>query len=171
MGFEASTLEGFVQALAVDLIARGHWFYVQGTVPEGKDPRAIDSKLVARYGADLSRFERCRRKRAGLASVRYLRYGRTFVLVATMGEHRFFEEEAGIRDVRKAPIKLRRVRGFLSRGARLGPNRAGGMEVAAGLLPGSDSQARRRMNLAEEFLGWPYEPMGSVTSCLRVLTS
>ena len=90
MGFEATTLEGFIQQLAVSYVARKHWFYVMGTVPEGKDPRVVDSKLVARYRADLSRFDRCRRKRAGLASVRYIRFGPTFVLVATEGEHRFF---------------------------------------------------------------------------------
>ena len=106
MGFEASTLEGFIQQLAVSYVARGHWFYVTGKVPAGKDPRAVDEKLVARYGAGLSRFERCRRKRAGLASVRYIRFGPTFVLVATQGEHRFFEEETRIRDMRKVPIKV-----------------------------------------------------------------
>jgi hypothetical protein len=106
MVFEASTLEGFIQQLAVSYVARGHWFYVMGSVPMAKDPRAVDEKLVARYGAGLSRFERCRRKRAGLASVRYIRYGLTFVLAATSGEHRFFEEEANIHDVRKTPIKV-----------------------------------------------------------------
>ena len=32
MGLEASTLEGFIQQLAVSYVARGHWFYVTGTV-------------------------------------------------------------------------------------------------------------------------------------------
>ncbi len=104
---EAMSVEGFVQQLAVSYLAHGYWFYVVGQIPEGKDPRKVDEKLVARYQIDVSKWARARRKRAGLANLQYLRFGRFFVLLATHGTHPFFEEEASsIRDARKTPIRF-----------------------------------------------------------------
>ena len=104
---EASSLEGFVQQLAVSYVANGYWFYVCGFIPKGKNPHDVDRKLVEKYGIDLSKFQRARRKAAGHANLHYLRSERFFVLLATHGEHRFFEEERGqIRDIRKVPIKF-----------------------------------------------------------------
>jgi hypothetical protein len=105
---EATSVEGFVQQLAVSYMGNGYWFYVVGEIPEGKDPRRVDEKLVTRYQIDLSKWARARRKRAGLANLQYLRHGRLFVLLATHGSHPFFEEEASsIRDARKTPIRFR----------------------------------------------------------------
>lgn len=105
---EATSVEGFVQQLAVAYLGNGYWFYVVGEVPEGKDPRRVDEKLVARYQIDLSKWARARRKRAGQANLQYLRYGRLFVILATHGAHAFFEEEASsIRDARKTPVRFR----------------------------------------------------------------
>jgi hypothetical protein len=103
---EATSVEGFVQQLAVSYLGNGYWFYVVGEVPEGKDPRRVDEKLVTRYQIDLSKWARARRKRAGLANLQYLRFGRFFVLLATHGAHRFFEE-ASVRDARRTPIRFR----------------------------------------------------------------
>ena len=103
--FEASSIEGFVQQLAVGLVANGYWFYVTGTVPKNKEPRAVDWKLIRKYGIDCSKFARYRRKRAGRANVQYLRYGRFYVLAATRGKHLFFEEEP-FKDCREVPIKF-----------------------------------------------------------------
>jgi hypothetical protein len=97
----------FVQLVAANYLPHGYWFYVTGWLPEGKDPVAIDAKLVGKYGADLSRHARARRKRLGMANVQYLRHGRTFVLLATQGRHRLFDEEATlVRDVRRVPLKF-----------------------------------------------------------------
>jgi len=105
---EATSVEGFVQQLAVAYLGNGYWFYVVGQVPEGKDPRRVDEKLITRYQIDLSKWARARRKRAGQANLQYLRYGRLFILLATHGVHPFFEEEASsIRDARKTPIRFR----------------------------------------------------------------
>jgi hypothetical protein len=104
---EVTTVEGFVQQLAVSYLSKGYWFYVTGEIPTGKDPRAVDDKLISRYGIDLSKWARARRKQAGTANLQYLRYGRFFVLLATYGKHRFFEEEAqSIRDARRVPIRF-----------------------------------------------------------------
>lgn len=102
---EATSVEGFVQLLASNYLPHGYWFYVQGYVPDGKDPRAIDEKLLEKYRIRVSRDQRARRKRAGLANLHYLRSSRTFVILATKGHHPFFAEEGRrIRDVRQSPI-------------------------------------------------------------------
>jgi hypothetical protein len=102
----ATSVEGFVQQVAVQYLRHGYWFYVAGQIPEGKDPTVVDAKLIKKYHIDVSRSERTRRKRAGLANMQYIRHDRCFLLVATHGEHRFFEEEADeIRDARRVSIK------------------------------------------------------------------
>jgi len=104
---EALSLAGFIQQLAVSCVAHGYFFYVLGRVPSSKDPRAVDAKLVTRYGIDCSRWVRVRRKQAGKANLHYVRYRDEFVLLATPGEHPFFTAEAGqIRDVRREPLKV-----------------------------------------------------------------
>ncbi len=102
---EATTVEGFVQQLACCYLPHGYWFYVSGWAPAGKDPRAVDQKLLGKYGIAVSRQARARRKLAGLANLHYLRHERHFVLLATHGTHRFFEEEGDrVRDVRRLPL-------------------------------------------------------------------
>ena len=87
-------------------VGRGYYFYVTGWVPEHKDARSVDAKLIARYGIAISKWTRARRKRIGLANTQYIRHGRFFVLLATNGHHRFFNDEATmIQDVRRTPIK------------------------------------------------------------------
>lgn len=104
---ETTSLAGLVQLLAANLLPHGYYFYVTGRVPEGKDPAVLDRKLVAKYGCDLSRSERSRRKLAGQASVQYLRHENLWILIATHGQHRFFEEEGElVRDVRKTPLRV-----------------------------------------------------------------
>jgi len=103
---EATSVGGFVQQLAVQYVTHGYWFYVMGQIPESKDPQAVDAKLIERYRIDSSSAERSRRKAAGWANVQYLRLGQEFILVATHGAGRFFEEER-FRDARRAPIQFR----------------------------------------------------------------
>lgn len=105
--FEATSVEGFVQQLAVSYLGHGYWFYVRGEIPEKKGVRRVDEKLLARYRIDLSKWARARRKRVGLANLQYLRYDRVFLLLATHGSHSFFIEEASsVRDARKTPIRF-----------------------------------------------------------------
>ena len=110
---EAVSVEGFIQQLAVSYVARGYFFYVTGRVPEHKDPARVDEKLVARYGVDISKWARARRKQVGGANLQYLRHGRFFVLLATHGEHPFFAEEGA--NVRGRPAGGGQVRGLLGR--------------------------------------------------------
>jgi hypothetical protein len=103
----ATSIEGFVQQLAVSYVRHGYWFFVKGCIPPDKDPAAVDRKLIEQYQIGISKWARARRKRAGHANVHYLRYERLFVLCATHGQHPFFEEEANlIRDCRRVPVKF-----------------------------------------------------------------
>lgn len=103
----ATSLEGFVQQLASNILPHGYWLYVTGHVPEGKDPAAVDRKLIEKYGVAVSRQQRARRKVSGLANVHYIRFDRSWVLLATHGRHTFFEEEgANVRDARRVPIQI-----------------------------------------------------------------
>jgi hypothetical protein len=103
----ATSIPGFVQQLASCYLSHGYWFYVFGYIPECKFPRAVDEKLIDRYGIGISRQSRARRKAAGIANLHYLRYERRFLLLATHGHHPFFDHEAGsIRDARHCPIKF-----------------------------------------------------------------
>jgi hypothetical protein len=104
---EATSVAGFIQQLAVAYVGRGYFFYVTGEIPERKDPRAIDEKLIEKYGLAIGKTERARRKAAGLANVQYIRYRRTFIIVATCGKHVFFDREGSlVRDAREVPIKF-----------------------------------------------------------------
>lgn len=105
--YEATSVEGFVQQLAVSYLKNGYWFYVQGEVPSDKDPRALDEKLLDRYDVAQSKWAKARAMKRGEAKVQYLRYQSSFVLVATHGEHRFFELERGnILDARESPVRF-----------------------------------------------------------------
>lgn len=162
---EATSLAGFIQQLAVCLVGRGYWFYVLGTVPAGKEPARVDAKLTALYHTDLSKWARLRRKRAGLANVSYLRFGRTFVLVATHGLGEFFEAEAGvIRDARREPIKVGGYAvGFKGGHVSVRIDLTRYREVKAHLL---DVACRRTAaDLAGEFTRCvPFEPYAGVRS-------
>jgi hypothetical protein len=104
---EATSIEGFAQQLAVSFVGKGYYFYVVGSIPEGKDPRTVDVKLITRYGIDISKWARVRRKRAGTANLQYLRFERFFVILARHGKHCFFEDEAScIEDIRRTPIRF-----------------------------------------------------------------
>lgn len=99
-------MQGFIQQLAVSYVSHGYFFYVAGAVPIGKDPRSVDAKLVERYGIGITKWARARRKRAGTASLQYIRHQRFFLIIATHGEHRFFQDEKkAVRDCRRVPIK------------------------------------------------------------------
>ena len=105
--WEVSSREGLVQQLASNILPHGYWFYVTGMVPVNKDPRQVDQKLMWKYGVRISRQQRVRRKQAGLANLHYLRYRQFWVLLATHGEHAFFEEESSVvRDIRTHPLRI-----------------------------------------------------------------
>ena len=103
---EVTSVEGFVQQIACCYLRHGYWFFVTGQIPAGKNPYAIDEKLLKKYGIDVSESTRRRRKQAGRANLQYLRHERFFVIMATKGAHPFFEHERdSIRDIRRLPLR------------------------------------------------------------------
>lgn len=159
---EAASLAGFIQQLAARYVASGYFFYVVGRVPAGKEPSRVDAKLLARYGVDCSKFARARRKRAGKANVHYLRFRDVFVLLATHGEHPFFESEAGqVRDVRRVPLK---VEGYAVafRGGRVSVRVERGEYRALRAYFAAAAVRRSAEALAEELGALPYEPYAPV---------
>lgn len=105
--YEATSIAGFIQQLAVSYIRHGYFFYVHSSVPEGKDPRDVDRHLLEKFAVAMSRPARSRRKRAGHANVHYLRHGRELVLLATHGPHPFFDAHPrAVRDFRREPLEL-----------------------------------------------------------------
>lgn len=172
--FEAASVAGFVQQLAVAYLAHGYFYYVTGRVPEGKGPQLVDAKLLSKYGIGMSRWARARRKRAGSANMHYLRHGRVFVLVATAGAHDFFAEESGsIRDFRRDSLsfagysigfkKGRDGKGHPS--VRIHPKRY--LEVKSYFL---ELACHRSVDkLSEEFRRLPFEPYAPVRDQLRAV--
>jgi hypothetical protein len=170
----ASTAEGFVQQVAVNLLPHGYRFYVTGMIPAHKDPATVDAKLIARYGLNLSKWARGRRKKNGQARVQYLRHGRFFLLIATKGAHDFFTTETAIRDLRRAPLQC-----F---GYSIGsyPRPDGSWRVSARIAPdmfaeleGEFQKAALRCSadkLAAEFRALPFAPFFSVRAqCFALL--
>ena len=103
----ATSLEGFIQQLAVSYVGRGYWFYTTGQIGPEKNPTDVDDKLVEKYDITTKKWVRARRKSQGLANMQYIRFGSFFVLLATEGEHIFKERERGqIRDARRNAIKF-----------------------------------------------------------------
>lgn len=162
----AGSIEGFVQQLACRYVTDGYYFYIRGTIPSEKDPQLVDQKLIQLYKIDISKWARCRARKAGQASVQYLRYGRTFVLIATHGRHVFFDREGGIKDIREDPIRFhgysigcgRGVDGKLHASVRIHRERY--RELKTALV----SQAVRvsAEELGRKFRALPFEPYARV---------
>ena len=103
-----TTKEGFVQLVASNYLPHGYWFYATGFIPEGKNRDAIDEKILEKYGIELSRQQRARRKQQGLANLHYVRFEDFFVILATHGKHPFFSAEARtVKDIRRHPLHFR----------------------------------------------------------------
>lgn len=117
--WNATTLEGFIQQLAVAYVARKYFFYVTGCVPTRLSAAEHDERMLAKFDVARSKWSRYRRRQQRgpdgfpLANVQYLRFRNFWVLLATAGHHRFFDEhfradvhggERQYWDVREKPI-------------------------------------------------------------------
>jgi hypothetical protein len=166
---EATSVAGFIQQLAVAYVGHGYFFYVTGEIPERKDPRAIDAKLIAKYGLAIGKTARARRKAAGLANVQCLRLRRAFVLLATPGKHLFFEEECEfIRDAREMPIKFGGYAVSYREGhphVRIEQDRYRELKAYFADV----AVHRRRERLEEEFRRLPFEPYAPVRGQLHCM--
>lgn len=112
---QATSLEGFIQQLAVAYVARKYFFYVTGRVPERLTAAEHDERMLAKFDVARSKWSRYRRRRRcgpdgfPLANVQYIRFRDFWVLLATAGHHRFFDEHSRgnkpqYHDIRERPI-------------------------------------------------------------------
>lgn len=164
---EATSVDGFIQQLAVQYVTHGYFYFVTGRVPPGKDPERVDRKLLERYGIERSKWSRARRKQGGGANLHYLRHGDFFVLVATEGAHQFFEaERTQVRDLRKTWLKAFHYEvGYRNGHALVRIERGEYRRLKAHFL--ELSVHRSASDLAEKVFRLPYAPYQPVYRQIR----
>jgi hypothetical protein len=185
--YEVTSLTGFLQRVATHLLPKGYYFFVQGSLAEGKDPTTLDAKLLAKYDVAKSEGARRWRKRQGLGNVQYVRYQNHWVLLATHGDHPIREgEEKNLKDVRRVPIRIGDYAVYVKRGDYL--KKASGAltatpdgkwrvrvliarepyrELCARFLDAA--RHRRAETLMDDFYRLPYEPYAPVRKQLLKL--
>ena len=142
--YEVASLTGFVQRIATHLLPKGYYFFVQGVVPSGKDPAAIDAKLLSKYQVAKSEGARRWRKSQGLGNVQYVRFQRSWILLATHGDHPIREGEAtNLKDVRRHPIRVGDYAIYVKRGNYL-------RKTTPGDAPRVDGKWRVRVLIARQ---------------------
>ena len=115
--YEVTSEIGFLQRIATHLLPKGYFFFVQGTLPDGKNPSALDAKLLAKYDVAKSEGARRWRKQQGLGNVQYVRYQNHWILLATHGDHSIREGEgSNLKDVRRCPIRIGDYALYVKRG-------------------------------------------------------
>ena len=104
--YEVTSIEGMVSQVTLHL-RNGYRRFVVGKVPERRTPEEVDAKLLDKYDICISKWARYRRKQLGKANIHYLRFGRQWLLMATKGEHRFYQEERRhLCSAEKIPIRI-----------------------------------------------------------------
>ena len=171
----ATSVAGFIQQLAVSYLGNGYCFYVTGEIPAPKDPVKTDQKIIAQYGVDISKWARARRKKAGQANVHYLRFGHFYVILATHGQHPFFDSEARrLKDARETPIRFAGYSIALHRAWGKGawhPSVRIDRERYRELKAHFESLAVHRsvQNLCQELSSLPFEPYAPVRNQFYML--
>ena len=99
-------------SLRLVILRHGYYFFVQGRGRQrAADPREIDVKLLEKFDVRLNTAQRYYRKKQGVACVHYLRHRQHWILIATHGKGRFWDEHFSedpkrnqVKDVREVPI-------------------------------------------------------------------
>jgi hypothetical protein len=176
--WEATTLEGFIQQLAVAYIARGYFFYVSGHVPKRISAAEHDQRMLAKFDVAKSKWSRYRRRKQRgsdgrpLGNVQYIRHGDFWVLLATAGHHRFFTEHKKFDEIQRQLIRqYRDVRETPITYGGYSVSWRGRASVRIGLQAYRDLKAHflhlaakeSRNSLEQEFGRAPFEPYAGVT--------
>jgi hypothetical protein len=90
--YDVDSLGVFLRKIAFDYLRHGYKRYIFRTIPEGKDLKMIDLKVIQYYQVSFCRSTRLRRAQKGLANVVYLRYGNRFILTASDGLNEAFDK-------------------------------------------------------------------------------
>lgn len=99
----ACSLGDFLRRIAFDAVSHGYVRYVVREIPMKKDPALVDRKLTQAYEITSCRTKRMRRRRQGYANVVGVRWGHSFVLLASPGQHPAFERLQNY-DIRTTPL-------------------------------------------------------------------
>lgn len=91
---------------ARNLATKGYVFYTSFVIPSDKDAETIDAKLILKYQTHLPRHKVSRNRRAGLASVKYIRCDNIGFLFATHGKSEFFTLETSKKCAFDTPFYL-----------------------------------------------------------------
>jgi hypothetical protein len=105
MRYAVPTLGFFLRRIAIDYMRYGYCRWALRFIPPDRDLQKLDTKLIEVYGVTSCRTTRMRQRRRGLAVVQYVRWGNTFVLLATEGTHEQFDRLRSY-DARDAPLHL-----------------------------------------------------------------
>ena len=169
--YEVTSLVGFLQRVATHLLPHGYWFFTQGVVPEGKDPSALDAKLLAKYDVVKSEGARRWRKSQGLGNVQYVRFERSWMLLSTHGDHPIREGEGtNLKDVRRTPLRIGNYNIYVKRGNYLKKHLPEEPAVVDGRWRVRVLIAREPYReLAEELFALPYVPYAPVRKQLLKL--
>jgi hypothetical protein len=165
----AASAVGLVRHLALYHVNRGYEFYLTGTVPERKrsEPEEVDRSIVEKYRIAMSKYARHRQRRAGAAAVAYFRHEAFWVMVATAGQHRFFEDNAGrVKSFRRQPLVI----GDYSISIKADKLHVQLADESYRELRGylvNQAVHRTAARLAQEFYTLPVEPFGPVQRQLR----
>ena len=84
---ECKTWQGFLQIIHY-LASRGYYWYCITQYPSKKRDKffRIDEKLIGKYRCDLSKFQRARRKKKGLANFYFARFDDCAIIMHTKGD-------------------------------------------------------------------------------------
>lgn len=90
--YEARSIIGFI-AQIVRYASSGYFQCVRITIPEHKDPKLVDAKLMELYEIGKKPWQRKKRYRKDNAVLHYLRYKNLAVMMSTNGVHLNFQSD------------------------------------------------------------------------------
>lgn len=100
-------LNGFMQLITY-LVSRGYYYHCVIILPEKKRDKfdSIDKKLIDKYDADKSKYQRSRQKIKKKANFYYLRLEKLAILLHTEGDLNEYSLDDNFKDIRKKNSKL-----------------------------------------------------------------
>ncbi|WP_100651056.1 hypothetical protein [Bacillus cereus] len=104
--YELNSWQALLKMVAY-LVSRGYYFWHVTYIPESKlhKASAIDKRLIKRYEAEKSKFQRARQKQKGEANFYYLRWRDVIVILHTNGKIKFKMEDQFF-DIRTKPLEF-----------------------------------------------------------------
>ena len=122
----ATSAAGFLRQLTTNILPYGYYYYSAGCIREPLTPERTDEKIIEHYRLNtLSKDQIFYYRKRGVCVVKYLRYGRFYLLLANQGGPRtdqasqpryegdegcqffFKKEKKNIKDIRESPIHFK----------------------------------------------------------------